>query len=106
MLLFIIRLGQPLLRYLYMQVAMPVFIIYYMYACTFVWVLPYVRSMIASLLVRMLVVLSYLLFIIIYMYVYLRCYLEIYDSTLWYERPSIRYNIANIYIYIYIYIYV
>ena len=31
------------------------------------------------------------------MYVYLRCYLEIYDRTLQYERPSIGYDIANIY---------
>ena len=76
---------------------MPVFIIYYMYVCTFVWFMPYVRSRIASLLVKTLVLLLYLLFIIIYMYACLRCYLEIYDRTLWYERPSIGYNIANIY---------
>ena len=82
MLLFIIRLGRPLLRCFYMQAAMPALIIYYMYVSTFVWVLPYVRSMIASLLVKMPVVLSHLLFIVIYMYVYLRCYLEIYDRTL------------------------
>ncbi len=31
------------------------------------------------------------------MYVYLRYYLEICDRTLQYERPSIGYNIANIY---------
>ena len=31
------------------------------------------------------------------MYAYLRCYLEIYDRILQYERPSIGYNIANIY---------
>ena len=83
----------------YKQAAMPALIIYYMYVSTFVWVLPYVRSRIASLLVRMLVVLLYLLFIIIHMHVYLRCYLEIYDRTLWYERPSIGYNIANIYMF-------
>ena len=76
---------------------MPAPIIYYMYVSTFVWVLPYVRSMIASLLVKMPVVLSHVLFIVIYMYAYLRCYLEIYDRTLQYERPSIGYNIANIY---------
>ena len=68
------------------------------YAYTFVWALSYVRRWIVSLLVKILVLSLYLLFIIIYMYVYLRCYLEIYDRTLRYERPSIGYYIANIYI--------
>ena len=36
------------------------------------------------------------------MYAYLRCYLEIYVRTLQYERPSIGYSIANIYMYDYL----
>ena len=46
---------------------------YYMYVSTFVWLMPYVRSMIASLLVKMPVVLSYF---IIY------CYLHVCIFTL------------------------
>ena len=42
--------------------------------------------------------LLFILFIIIYMYAYLRCYLETYDRTLQYERPSIGYYIANMYV--------
>ena len=57
----------------YMQAVMPAPIIYYMYVSTFVWVMPYVRSMIASLLVKMPVV---LLYFIIY------CYLHVCIFTL------------------------
>ena len=72
MLLFIIRLGRPLLRYFYMQAAMPAHIIYYMYVSTFVWVLPYVRSMIASLLVKIAcsVIIFYYLSLFTSMYIY------------------------------------
>ena len=69
-LLFITRLGRPLLRYFicfYMQAAMPALITYYMYVSTFVWLMPYVRSMIASLLVKMPIV---LLYFIIYSYLH------------------------------------
>ena len=69
-----------------------------MYVYVLVRLRPYVRTRIASLLVKILVLLLFILFIIIYMYAYLRCYLEIYDRTLQYERPSIGYDIANIYI--------
>ena len=57
----------------YMQAAMPALITYYMYVSTFVWLMPYVRSMIASLLVKMPIVLSYF---IIY------CYLHVCIFTL------------------------
>ena len=69
-----------------------------MYVYVLVRLRPYVRTRIASLLVKILVLLLFISFIIIYMYAYLRCYLETYDRTLQYERPSIGYYIANMYV--------